>query len=137
LGVEQTSFRWSHDADGKRQDSTFSWPALAADVDFSRPDSLPPKRGWKLFSTEPIGNPFLISYPTRNRMVRVEYQSDDALPAYWGVWINTGGWAGNRHFAIEQITGRFDEIDRSIKDGSAGQIDPFGRRRWSVRWTIS
>ena len=137
LGVEQTSFRWSHDADGKRQDSTFSWPALAADVDFSRPDSLPPKRGWKLFSTEPIGNPFLISYPTRNRMVRVEYQSDDALPAYWGVWINTGGWAGNRHFAIEPITGRFDEIDRSIKDGSAGQIDPFGRRRWSVRWTIS
>jgi hypothetical protein len=69
--------------------------------------------------------------------LRVAYESDDGMSAYWGLWINTGGWAGNRHFAVEPTTGRYDQIDRSIKDGSAGQIDPFGRRQWTVRWFLA
>jgi len=137
LDVEQKSFRWSHNAEGKREDVGFKWPELSGEGNFSRPDSLPIKKGWKLYSTEPISSAFQISYPTRKRSVRVEYHSEEALPGYWGVWINTGGWAGIKHFAIEPTTGRFDEVDRSIKDDSAGRIDPFGRRRWSVRWIIS
>jgi hypothetical protein len=137
LSVDQKSFRWSHSADGKREDTPFSWPSLSAEENFTKPDGLPAKRGWKLFSTEPISSAFTVSYPTRSRRLRIEYQSDTALQAYWGVWINTGGWAGNRHFAIEPTTGRFDDVDRATKDSSAGQIEPFGRRRWSVRWTVA
>jgi hypothetical protein len=137
LSVGQKSFRWSHDPDGNRYDRAFSWPKLSADEDLSRPNELPQKRGWKLFSTEPINSPVQISYPGRKRSVKVQYESEDGLPAFWGIWINTGGWAGNRHFAVEPTTGRYDEVDRSMKDGSAGSIDPFGKRRWSVRWDIS
>jgi hypothetical protein len=136
LNVEQSSFRWSHDASGKRYDVNFSWPTIAPDENLSRLESLPAKRSWKSFTEDPIQSAFLVSYPTRKRWLRVEYESDDGLPAYWGLWINTGGWAGNRHFAIEPTTGRYDEIDRSVKDGSAGQIDPFGHRHWTVRWTL-
>jgi hypothetical protein len=135
--VEQSAFRWSHDFEGKRIDAAFTWPKGVENEDFSRPDSLPPKKGWKLFSNDPIQSAFVINYPTRRRSLRVEYESADKLSAYWGLWINTGGWAGNRHFAAEPTTGRFDEIDRSIGDGSAGQIDPFGRRQWSVRMSLS
>lgn len=134
--VEQKPFRWSHDAEGKRMDTPMTWPKGSENEDFSRPDSLPPKRGWKLFSEDPIQSAFLVSYPSRKRTLRVEYASPDGLPAYWGLWINTGGWAGNRHFAAEPTTGRCDEIDRSIGDGSAGRIDPFGRRQWSVRMSL-
>jgi hypothetical protein len=137
LSVDQSSFRWSHDAEGRRQDAPFTWPQLGAEENLARPNSLPPKRGWKIFSTEPISRPFLVDYPTRKRSLRIEYESEDGIPAFWGVWLNSGGWAGQRHFAIEPTTGRFDEIDRSITDGSAGKIDPFGRRRWAVRWTVS
>lgn len=133
---KSTAFRFSHDADGKKADSEFTWPSIGAEENLSRPDSLPAKKAWKSFSSEPITSAFEVRYPTRNRSLRIEYASEDGLAAYWGVWINTGGWAGNRHFAVEPTSGRYDEIDRSIKDGSAGQIDPFGRREWSVRWTL-
>jgi len=136
LDVAQKRFRWSHDAEGKRYDTTFSWPMLGDNEDLSRLDSLPAKRGWKLYSADPIESPFVVSYPTRKRKLRMEYESGDGMPAFWGVWINTAG-AGNRHFAVEPTTGRFDEIDRSIADDSAGRIGPFARRNWLVRWTLS
>jgi hypothetical protein len=136
LSVGQKEFRWSHDAEGRRLDAAFKWPALGEHEDFSKLDSLPAKKSWKLFSTEPILSPFTVTYPTRKRTLRIEYKAEDGLKAFWGVWINTGGWAGNRHFAIEPTTGRYDEIDRSIKDDSAGAIGPFMRRQWSVRWTL-
>jgi hypothetical protein len=136
LNVEQSRFRLSHDALGDRIDTDFTWPSAAPNESFSNLESLPPKRGWKSYSTDPIQSAFLVSYPTRKRSLRVEYESVDGMPAYWGLWINTGGWAGNRHFAIEPTTGRYDEIDRSIKDNSAGQIDPFARRQWTVRWSL-
>jgi hypothetical protein len=137
LSMKPMPFRWSHDATGKRYDADFSWPMVAPEENLSRLESLPAKRTWKVFSADPIRSAFVVSYPTRKRSLRVEYESEDGLPAYWGLWVNTGGWAGNRHFAIEPTTGRFDEIDRSIKDDSAGKIDPFGRRQWSVRWTVA
>jgi hypothetical protein len=130
------NFRFSHAADGTKADATFTWPSISSEENLSRPDSLPVKKGWKSFSVEPIASAFVVRYPTRNRSLRIEYESKDGSAAYWGVWINTGGWAGNRHFAIEPTSGRYDEIDRSIQDGSAGQIEPFGRREWSVRWTL-
>ena len=136
LSAGQKSFRWSHDAEGRRFDQGFEWPTLGSSEDFSRLDSLPGKRGWKLFSAEPIESAFVVSYPVRKRTLKIEYEAEDGLKSFWGVWINTGGWAGNRHFAIEPTTGRYDEIDRSIKDESAGQIGPFLRRQWGVRWTL-
>lgn len=129
-------FRLSHDAEGKRIDMGFDWPKTASGEDFSHPETLPAKKGWKAFSKDAISAPFEVRYPARGRAVRMEYASGDELAAYWGVWINTGGWAGNRHFAIEPTTGRYDQIDRAIKDGSAGTIAPFGHRDWSVRWTL-
>jgi hypothetical protein len=125
-------FRLSHDADGTSIDSAFSWPVTAAGERLSHPDTLPARKAWKLFSQEPIGDCFRIAYPTRQRALRIQYASENSLPAYWGVWINTGGWNGVHHFAIEPTSGRHDQIDRAIKDDSAGRVEGFGRATWSV-----
>lgn len=135
-GATPGRFRWSHDADGTDIQSPFEWPMAAEGVDLSRPDTLPPKQGWKVFSTDQIAAPALVRYPARGRSLRIEYQSSDELPAYWGLWVNTGGWAGHRHFAIEPTTGRFDQVDRAISDHSAGVVAPLGRRDWSVRLVV-
>ena len=102
----------------------------------SNPLSLPSRKGWKVFSADPIDSPFVIRYPGRGRTLRIEYASEDRLAAYWGIWINSGGWEGHKHFAVEPTTGRFEQIDRAIKDGSAGMVGPQGRRNWSVRWNL-
>ena len=136
LSFEQDSFRLSHDADGTDIQRGFTLPIAAEGVDLSRPDRLPPKQGWKAFSTEKIGPAAVVRYPSRGRSLRVEYQSPDELPAYWGIWLNTGGWAGHHHFAVEPCTGRFDQIERAISDHSAGVVEALGRRDWSVRWSL-
>lgn len=136
LNLPAGGYRLSHDSDGKRIDAPFEWPITAAGENLSIPTQLPAKRGWKIFSNEPIAAPAVVRYPTRGRMVDIDYVSPDELPAYWGLWINSGGWAGYRHFAIEPTTGRFDELDRSVQDASAGRVKPFGKIGWSVRWTV-
>jgi hypothetical protein len=77
-----------------------------------------------------------IKYPARERRVTMEYKSEDGMAAYWGVWINTGGWGSHRHFSIQPTTGRYDQIDRAIKDGAAGMVGALGRRVWSVKLTL-
>jgi hypothetical protein len=129
-------FRFSHDAAGRTFDQNFSWPKLASGEDVSRPAGLPPARGWKLFSLEPIRTPAIIRYPSRSRVVELEYQSDDGLPAYWGVWIDTGGWGRHHHFAIEPTTGRFDQLDRATKDDSAGKIAESAQLNWTTTWRL-
>jgi hypothetical protein len=129
-------FRYSHDHNGADVQKPFDWPKLEG-VDLSDLSNLPPRKGWKIFSADPIDGPAVLRYPTRGRTVRIEYSSEDNLQAYWGIWINSGGWAGHRHVAVEPTTGRFDQIDRSIKDGSAGMVGPAGRREWSVRWSLA
>lgn len=129
-------FRLSHDAASNRMDVPFDWPTTAAGERLARPDSLPAERGWKVFSVEPIASPAVVRYPTRKRNLKIEYASNDGLPAYWGVWINTGGWVRHKHFAIEPTTGRFDELDRAVKDNSAGRVPPLGRIGWTVLWTL-
>jgi hypothetical protein len=59
------------------------------------------------------------------------------MPAYWGLWINTGGWCGHKHFALEPTTGRFDDLERAVADHSVGRIPPLSKRSWVVRWTVS
>lgn len=131
------AFRMSHDADGKDLHDTFSWPNLG-ELDFSKLETLPTRKGWMMFSADPISAPFTVLYPARGRKVRIEYLSEEDPPqAWWGLWLNTGGWAGNRHFAVEPAIGRFDQLDRCIRDGSAGRIGPQGRREWSVRWDLA
>ena len=151
--------RLSHDAASHDINRLFNWPRNE-ECDFSRPDQLPPQRGWKLFSGDPITSPMIVRYPTRRRQLEISYASgspdaidedDEAstsasaskttaaaveshtpVPAYWGLWINTGGWGRHRHFSIEPTTGRFDQIDRSEKDHSAGKVAPLGTVSWNV-----
>jgi hypothetical protein len=130
-------FRFSHDEAGVDHQQPFDWPNISPGVNVSDFSQLPDRRGWKMFSLDPIESPLKVRYPTRNRSLSIEYTSEDSQPAYWGIWINTGGWAGNRSFAIEPTTGRFDQLDRSVIDCSAGRVGPMGRRDWSVRWTLS
>lgn len=130
------AWRWSHDADGTDIQTPFTWPMAGEGLDLSRPDQLPARQGWKAFSLSPIDRPVTVRYPARRRLLRVEYESSDALPAYWGLWVNTGGWAGHRHFALEPGTGRYDHLDRAMTDHSAGRLPPSGRLDWSVRWTV-
>ena len=129
-------WRYSHDANGVDRDAPFTWPAAEPGLDVSHVTDLPDGRGWKLFGTDPIAGPLTIRYPTRERSATVSYHSDDGLLAHWGVWINTGGWGMSRNFTLEATTGRFDQLDRSAADGSAGRVPAGGRRDWSVRWTL-
>jgi hypothetical protein len=135
LEMPRGVYRLSHDGEGKRFDTPFDWPITASGDRLSKPEDLPPKRGWKIFSLEPISTPAVVRYPARNRSLTIEYSSPDALAAYWGVWINTG-WGGQKHISVEPTTGRFDELDRSFKDGSAGCVASSGKLGWTVRWTV-
>jgi hypothetical protein len=128
--------RYSHDAQGMEHRQDFDWPRLG-DLDLSTPEQLPPKRGWKVFTLEPIQGPMVIRYPSRNRSVSIAYSSEEELKAYWGIWINTGGWGSHRHFSAEPTTGRFDQIDQAVQDKSAGTVGPMGKREWVVRWEVS
>jgi hypothetical protein len=129
-------FRFSHDAEGVDHQQLFNWPMVSPGVDVTDFKSLPLRQGWKMYSMEPISSPVKLTYPERNRSLTMAYSSEDLLDAHWGIWINTGGWAGNRHFAIEPCTGRYDQLDRAVADGSAGRLSSLGRREWSVRWTL-
>jgi hypothetical protein len=130
------SFRLSHQGSEVEINSEFNWPRGEAGEMFDAPNALPAKKVWKIFSVDPISTPFVVAYPDRNRKISMEYRSEDKLAAYWGIWINTGGWAGNRHFAVAPTTGRFDRIDQSVQDDSAGKVPSFGRRSWSMHWTL-
>jgi hypothetical protein len=129
-------YRLSHDADSQRIDAPFAWPKLPSGDNLSIPSDLPPKRGWKIFSVDPISAPAHIWYPSRKRSVTLEFSSTSDLRAYWGVWLNSGGWSGHRHFAVEPTMGRFDELDRSVKDGSAAKSPGSSRVNWQVSWTL-
>jgi hypothetical protein len=83
-----------------------------------------------------ISTPAIVRYPSRARFVEINFASDDAVDAYWGVWINTGGWSAHHHFAIEPTTGRFDQLDRAVKDDSAGIVAASAQVNWSVTWAL-
>jgi galactose mutarotase-like enzyme len=131
-----TACRFSHDADGKESGETFAWPRLGGQ-DLSKPDALPTKHGWKAYSAHPIAQRAIVRYPSRGRQVGIAFSSNDATDAYWGVWINTGGWAGHKHVAIEPTMGRYDALDRSVRDGSAGRVSALGNLSWSLSWTLT
>ena len=128
-------FRASHDAEGKQLGADFGWPTAPGGVDLSKPEELPKMRGWKVFSTDTITDPATLIYPERSRKLSIAYASADT-PAYWGFWINTGGWASHRHLALEPSTGRFDAIDKAVKDGSAATVNPSGRCEWRTVWSV-
>ena len=130
-------YRFSHDAEGVEHQKPVQWPQVEMGLNASDLPSLPANRGWKLFSLDPIRAPVRVNYPLRARSLQIEYASQEDLPGYWGIWVNTGGWAGNQNFAIEPTTGRFDHLHRAVLDGSAGRVPAMGRRDWSVRWTLS
>ena len=132
----------SHDGNGNDLQRTFEWPLLkdAGDDDAppARPPArqLPPRKAWKVFSTEPAAAP-----PTCcTRRAAGPCGSSSPRPtsaAYWSIWINTGGWAGHRHAALAPTTGRFDQLDRAVRDGSAARAAPGGRCDWSMTWSVS
>ena len=130
------SFRLDHEADGVEVQQPFSWPQVSSAIDLSHPSQLPENRAWKVFANNPISEPASINYASRRRTVSIEYIAEDGPAAYWGVWVNTGGRYRHRHFTIEPTMGRHDQIDRSIRDHSAGSVDPSGKREWTVRWTV-
>ena len=127
--------RLSHDAEGRTLDQNFAWPRSGSE-NFSRPGDLPAQRGWKLFSVEPIATPAVVSYPGRSRKLQIEYASEDSIVAYWGIWIDHGGWARHDHFAIEPTTGRFDQLDRAVKDDSAARVAASAQVNWTVTWKL-
>lgn len=134
-----TPFRFSHGSDHVEDEQLFHWPVLREGESFAELASLPEKRAWKIFSMDPVQGPLTVRYPTRSRRLSISYQSQDqdvSLPAYWGMWVNTGGWSGQRYFSIEPTTGRHDWLDRSVHDGSAGRLGPSARQDWTVRWTL-
>lgn len=128
--------RYSHAVVNTPIDRAFEWPTLEEGVGYSRFDGLPEGKAWKVYSEKPIGEPITLRYLDRGRSVRIEYEGVESSLAYWGLWINTGGWAGHKHVGVEPTTGRFDQIDRSIWDGSAGRVAALGKSEWVVRWVL-
>lgn len=133
--AEAMPFSYEPD-DHKAIGQEFNWPTLDSQLDFSKPMTLPARGAWKLFASRPIASAVTVRYPERGRRLSIDYSSPNALAAYWGIWINTGGWAGHHHFAIEPTTGRHDWIDRSVRDGSAGRVGPLAKCEWAVRMTV-
>lgn len=125
--------RWSHGVGGREVQRTFAWPTLDGEGDVSRPSSLP-VGGWKLFDLSPIAAAATVRYPRRRRGLVLAYAGD--VPAYWGIWINTGGWNHQRHLALEPTTGRYDQLDRSVHDHSAGRVAAAGTVHWQVDWSV-
>jgi len=115
--------------------SDFNWPMWSEGVDLSQPSQLPADHAWKAFTEQPIAAPAVIRYLSRNRTVTLTYQSNDQ-PAHWGVWVNNGSWMHHHLIAIEPTTGRSDELDRAIRDGSAGQVDGGGTAEWTVQMAV-
>ncbi len=130
------AWRWSHVADGTLKNTPFTWPTCTSGENLAKPNELPANKGWKVFSATTIDRPFAIFYPQRKRKLSISYESDSQVAAYWGIWINSGGWAGHRHFAIEPTTGLHDSLSESIEDGSAAKVGPLGTVNWKVRWTV-
>ena len=128
------AFRYSHDADHVDIQQPFAWPN-APGADLSRPATLAPHRAWKAFSVEPISLPARVDYPSRGRSLKLSFESSE-VTAYWGIWVNTGGWAGHKHFSLQPTTGRFDQLDRSIRDGSAAHVGSSARCDWSFQMTV-
>ena len=115
---------------------TFSWPNAPNDLDLSQPASLPAGGAWKIISIQPINTPLTIRYPARHRNARLEFSTQAKVAAHAAVWINTGGWLRHRHFRFSPMTGRHEQLDRSIADRSAGKVAPLGKCEWQVRWTM-
>lgn len=128
-----TEMRWSHDAAGREVQRPFCWPTIDGEGDLSNPSDLP-VAGWKVFAQTPIAAAARLKYPQRRRALSISYAGD--VPAYWGIWINTGGWNHQRHVALEPTTGRFDQLDRSVQDHSAGRVAPGATVQWQVEWTV-
>lgn len=126
--------RLSHDHQGTDIQKPFTFPKIGEE-DVSKHASLPPNKGWKLFSEDPIPRPMVIRYPTRRRSLTIGYTSSD-VPAYWGIWINTGGWAGHQHVAVEATTGRYDQVDKATANGVTGVVKPYSTVRWATDWRV-
>lgn len=131
------SYRWNHDASSRAIDQPFDWPEVAEGEDLSHPHALPAKRGWKCYSVDPVRSPAQVDYPGRGRQLRIEYDSAEGPPAYWGVWVNTGGWAGQRQVALQPTIGRHDSLAPAIRDHSCGTVEPLGKSTWSIRLSVS
>lgn len=134
FSLPDTEYVLSHDAAGTEYGRKFRLEDAGELENLSRPTSLPDQKAWKVYTTAPVKSPIMVRYPSRAsaRTVALGYDSPDGIDAYWGIWINTGGWVHHRHFALEPTTGRFDQLDRSIRDGSAGRVAPMGRAQWNA-----
>jgi hypothetical protein len=128
-------FRRSHGNAFEGQPGDFDWPEALPGLDLSQIAKLPAEQSYKSFSHEPIAQPVTIRYPARKRSATLGFNSE-ALRAFWGVWINTGGWQHHQHFAMEPCTGRYDELDQAIRDGSAGTVGPRETVEWSVKLSV-
>jgi hypothetical protein len=133
------AFRLSHDGRGDEIQQSFEWSSPPPQLEgIDRPGELPAGQAWKVYSDEPITRPIVIDYPRRpqSRRLSIEFATDADLRAYWGLWLNTGGWAGHSHLGVLPTTGRYDQLDRSIRDGSAGCVAAGGRSDWAVTWRV-
>lgn len=114
-----------------------TWPSLDGKTRGDSIDTLPDGASWKIETTRTIDQPAIVRYPTRKRSLVIDYASDDGVSAYWGIWLNTGGWEGQRHFAIEPMTGRHSILHRAIEDDSAGRVPPTGRVSWRATLNVA
>lgn len=113
-----------------------AWPQLSDDVSFTRSDALPDGRGWKRYSASPVQKSVIVRYPNRGRSLTVDYSSEDNVPAYWGIFVNTGKWEGHHCFAIEPTTAQADSLQKAIESNTAACVKPMGRVNWSATMRV-
>ena len=80
-------------------------------------------------------------YPVRKGQVSVHYPSqgmkytisyDETFLPYLGLWVTTGGFKGEKNFALEPCNGYYDSLCRAVENNTAMYLEAKQTVRWEV-----
>lgn len=73
-------------------------------------------------------------YPSREVRCTLKYDANK-LP-YLGVWITAGGYRGDYNCALEPATGFYDDVPRTIKNGTIRVLEPGGEFAFTLEISL-
>jgi len=113
------------------------WPQVAESLTFTQSNALPAGGIWKRFGVRAIQAPAIVGYSQRSRQLSISYGSDSKVPAYWTVWLNTGGSAGQTNAAVTPTIGRGPTVASAVEEDAAGIIGPNDKLSWTFTLEVA
>ncbi len=91
-----------------------------------------PENGtYKFYYKAPVGKGTAsILYPSQK--MRYTLIFDNERFPYFGVWITTGGFKGEKNIAMEPSNGFYDSLERAIRNNKCEWLEPGEKTEWSV-----